>query len=268
MESLTLIEEIEEPETVKTENKIIIKVEGLNLFYAEFQALNNINMNIAEKEITAFMGPSGCGKTTFLNCINRMNDLVPGCKVEGKITINDVDIYKNINVNQLRKKVGMVFQKPNAFPMSVYDNIAFGPRGHGIRKKADLDEIVCESLQKAGLWHEVKDRLHKPADELSRGQQQRLCIARAIAIGPEILLMDEPTSALDPASSGIIEELCTELKKNYTVLLVTHNMQQASRLSDKASFFLSGQCLEFGDTNEIFSNPKNEEFIKYINGQF
>ena len=164
--------------------------------------------------------------------------------------------------------MGMVFQKPNAFPMSVYDNIAFGPRGHGTRKKADLDEIVSESLQKAGLWHEVKDRLHKPADELSRGQQQRLCIARAIAIGPEILLMDEPTSALDPTSSAIIEELCKELRKNYTVLLVTHNMQQASRLSDKASFFLSGQCLEFGDTNQIFSNPKNEEFIKYLNGQF
>jgi len=250
------------------ENKIIVKVEGLNLFYEEFQALNNINMNIAEKEITAFMGPSGCGKTTFLNCLNRMNDLVPGCRIEGSITINDVDIYKNINVDNLRKKVGMVFQKPNVFPMSVYDNVAFGPRGHGTRKKADLDEIVSESLKKAGLWNEVKDRLNKPAEELSRGQQQRLCIARAIAINPEILLMDEPTSALDPASSGIIEELCKELKQNYTVILVTHNMQQASRISDKASFFLSGECLEFGVTNEIFSNPQNEEFVKYLHGHF
>jgi len=250
------------------ENNTIIKVEGLNLFYEEFQALDNINLRIAEKEITAFMGPSGCGKTTFLNCVNRINDLVPGCRIEGRITINDVDIYKDINVDQLRKKVGMVFQKPNVFPMSVYDNVAFGPRGHGTRKKADLDEIVSGSLQKAGLWHEVKDRLHKPADELSRGQQQRCCIARAIAIGPEILLMDEPTSALDPASSGIIEELCKELKENYTVLLVTHNMQQASRLSDKAAFFLAGRCLEFGDTDQIFASPKNGEFIKYLSGQF
>jgi len=249
-------------------NKTVIEVEGLNLFYEEFQALSNINMRIAEKEITAFMGPSGCGKTTFLNCINRMNDLVPGCRIEGRIAIHDVDIYKDINVNKLRKKVGMVFQKPNVFPMSVYDNVAFGPRGHGTRKKADLDEVVSDSLKKAGLWNEVQDRLHKPAAELSRGQQQRLCIARAIAIGPEILLLDEPTSALDPISSGIIEELCKDLKKNYAVLLVTHNMQQASRVSDKASFFLSGQCLEFGDTDQIFSNPQNEDFIKYLSGKF
>lgn len=265
MENSTLTEELK---GAAMGNKTIIKVEGLNLFYDDFQALNNINLDIAEKEVTAFMGPSGCGKSTFLNCLNRMNDLVPGCKIEGRVIINDVDIYKGINVNILRKKVGMVFQKPNVFPMSVYDNVAFGPRGHGTRKKSDLDEIVSESLHRAGLWNEVKDRLNKPAAELSRGQQQRLCIARAIAIDPEILLMDEPTSALDPTSTVIIEELCTELKRDYSVLLVTHNIQQASRLSDKAAFFLSGECLEFGDTDQIFSNPQNEEFIKYINGQF
>jgi len=249
-------------------NRTIIKVEGLNLFYEELQALSNVNLDIAEKEITAFIGPSGCGKTTFLKCINRMNDLVPGCVIEGKISINDVDIYGNINVDMLRRTVGMVFQKPNVFPMSVYDNIAFAPRGHGTRKKADLDALVIDSLTRAGLFQEVKDRLHKPADELSRGQQQRLCIARALAIGPEIILMDEPTSALDPISAEIIEGLCRELKENYTVLLVTHNMQQAARVSDKTAFFLLGQCLEFGETSQVFSHPQNEEFQKYISGKF
>jgi len=250
------------------ESRVIVKVEELSLFYDELQALSNVSMVIAEKQITAFIGPSGCGKTTFLRCINRMNDLVPGCRVEGRVLVNDVDIYGNINVDTLRRNVGMVFQKPNVFPMSIFDNIAFGPRGHGVRKKNDLDDIVSDSLTRAGLWHEVKDRLHKPADELSRGQQQRLCIARALAIGPEIILMDEPTSALDPISSEIIEELCKELKESHTVLLVTHNMQQAARISDKTAFFLMGHCLEFGHTSQVFSNPQNEECEKYISGKF
>jgi len=250
------------------ENRAIISVEGLSLFYEELQALNNVTMDIAEREITAFIGPSGCGKTTFLKCINRMNDLVPGCRTEGRVLLNDVDIYGDVNVDMLRITLDMVFQKPNVFPMSVYDNIAFGPRGHGTRRKADLDALIFDSLKRAGLWEEVRDRLYKPADELSRGQQQRLCIARALAIGPQILLMDEPTSALDPISSEIIEQLCKELKEHHTVLLVTHNIQQAARVSDKTAFFLSGQCLEFGETSQFFSNPQNEECQKYISGKF
>jgi len=247
---------------------ICIKVKDLDLFYGNFQALKKINLEIPKNEITAFIGPSGCGKTTLLKTFNRMIDLIDGCRIEGEIIINDTNIYSNIDVNNLRKKVGMVFQKPNVFPMSVYDNIAFGPRTHGIKKKHELDKIVEESLINAGLFNEVKDRLHKSALALSGGQQQRLCIARALAVNPEIILMDEPTSALDPISTGVIEELCEELKKTYTIVIVTHNMQQATRISDRTAFFLLGEMLEFGDTDELFSKPKNEKCERYITGRF
>lgn len=250
------------------ERKICIKVENLDLYYGNFQALKNINMEIAEREITAFIGPSGCGKSTLIKCFNRMNDIVEGCRIDGKIIVNGQDVYGNIDVNDLRKSVGMVFQKPNVFPMSIYDNIAFGIRTHGIKKRADIDQIICESLIKAGLWDEVKDRLNKTALGLSGGQQQRLCIARALAISPEILLMDEPTSALDPISTGKIEELCEELKQEYTIVIVTHNMQQATRISDKTGFFLLGEMLEFGETEQVFSYPKNEKCERYITGRF
>lgn len=245
-----------------------IEVKNLNLYYGDFHALKNINMSIKEKQLTAFIGPSGCGKSTLLKCFNRMNDLIEGCKVDGSITIGGDDIYKNIDVTRLRQNVGMVFQKPNPFPMSVYDNIAYAPRTFGIRKKSRLDEIVEESLLKAAVWDEMKDRLHKSALGLSGGQQQRLCIARCLAANPKIILMDEPTSALDPISTAKIEELCLGIKNDYTIVMVTHNMQQAMRISNDTAFFLLGEVKEFGNTNQIFSNPKDAETERYITGRF
>lgn len=245
-----------------------ITVENLDLFYGTFQALKNINLQIKEKEITAFIGPSGCGKSTLLKTLNRMNDLVEGCRIEGTILLEQENIYGGMDINLLRKRVGMVFQKPNPFPMSIYDNIAFGPRTHGVHSKAALDEIVERSLKGAAIWDEVKDRLKKSALGMSGGQQQRLCIARALAVEPEVLLMDEPTSALDPISTGKVEELAEELKKNYTIVIVTHNMQQAVRISDKTAFFLLGEVVEFGDTQQIFSMPKNKKTEDYITGRF
>ncbi len=247
---------------------IKLKIENLDLFYSEFQALKDINMAIAAKEITAFIGPSGCGKSTLLKSINRMNDLVEGCRIEGKILLDNEDIFGAMDVNILRKRVGMVFQKPNPFPMSVYDNVAYGPRTHGVKAKVKLDEIVERSLSAAAIWDEVKDRLRKSALGLSGGQQQRLCIARALAVEPEILLMDEPTSALDPISTTKIEDLATELKKDYTIVMVTHNMQQAARISDKTAFFLLGEAVEFGDTEKIFSMPQDKRTEDYITGRF
>ena len=246
----------------------IMKIEHLDLFYGDFQALKNVNMEIEKNEITAFIGPSGCGKSTFLKSLNRMNDMVAGCKITGKVTLNGQDIYKGMDVNDLRRRVGMVFQKPNPFPMSIYDNIAYGPRTHGIRNKAKLDEIVEESLRNAALWDETKDRLKKSALGMSGGQQQRLCIARALAVKPEILLMDEPTSALDPISTSKIEDLCMELKKSFTIVMVTHNMQQAARISDKTAFFLLGEVIEYGNTDQIFSMPKDTRTENYISGRF
>lgn len=244
------------------------KIEDLHLHYGSFHALKGINLEIAEKEITAFIGPSGCGKSTFLKTLNRMNDLVEGCKIEGSVMLDGQDIYNGINVNQLRKRVGMVFQKPNPFPMSVYDNIAFGPRTHGIRSKEKLDAIVEGSLKKAAIWDEVKDRLKKSALGLSGGQQQRICIARALAVSPDVILMDEPTSALDPISTSKIEDLVLELKKQYTVVMVTHNMQQATRVSDNTVFFLLGEIVEAGKTEQIFSMPKEKRTEDYITGRF
>ena len=246
----------------------IMNIENLDLFYGDFQALKNVNMEIEKNEITAFIGPSGCGKSTFLKSLNRMNDMVAGCKINGKVTLNGQDIYKGMDVNDLRRRVGMVFQKPNPFPMSIYDNIAYGPRTHGIRNKAKLDEIVEESLRNAAIWDETKDRLKKSALGMSGGQQQRLCIARALAVKPEILLMDEPTSALDPISTSKIEDLCMELKKDYTIVMVTHNMQQAARISDKTAFFLLGEVIEYGNTDQIFSMPKDTRTENYISGRF
>ena len=246
----------------------IMKIEHLDLFYGDFQALKNVNMEIEKNEITAFIGPSGCGKSTFLKSLNRMNDMVAGCKITGKVTLNGQDIYKGMDVNDLRRRVGMVFQKPNPFPMSIYDNIAYGPRTHGIRNKAKLDEIVEESLRNAAIWDETKDRLKKSALGMSGGQQQRLCIARALAVKPEILLMDEPTSALDPISTSKIEDLCMKLKKDYTIVMVTHNMQQAARISDKTAFFLLGEVIEYGNTDQIFSMPKDTRTENYISGRF
>ncbi|MEG1478028.1 MAG: phosphate ABC transporter ATP-binding protein PstB [Clostridiales bacterium] len=252
-----------------SEDKTVkLKIENLNLFYTEFQALKNINMDILSKEITAFIGPSGCGKSTLIKSINRMNDLVEGCRIEGEILLDGENIFGNMDVNILRKRVGMVFQKPNPFPMSVYDNIAYGPRTHGIKSKVKLDELVEKSLSAAAIWDEVKDRLKKSALGLSGGQQQRLCIARALAVEPEILLMDEPTSALDPISTSKIEDLAMDLKKDYTIVMVTHNMQQAARLSDKTAFFLMGEAVEFGETGKIFSMPKNQKTEDYITGRF
>ena len=245
-----------------------LTIENLNLFYGDFQALKNINMEIAAKEITAFIGPSGCGKSTLLKTLNRMNDLVDGCRIEGKVLLDGEDIYSCEDVNLLRKKVGMVFQKANPFPMSVYDNIAFGPRTHGITKKSILDEIVEESLRKAAIWDETKDRLNKSALSFSGGQQQRLCIARALAVEPDVLLMDEPTSALDPISTMKIEQLALDLKKDYTIVIVTHNMQQAMRISDKTAFFLLGDLVEFGKTKDIFTNPLHKKTEDYVNGRF
>ena len=246
-----------------------ITVESLNLHYGENHALKNVNMEIADHAITAFIGPSGCGKSTFLRCLNRMNDLVDGCRVEGKVILDGEDIYdKRVDTILLRKKVGMVFQQPNPFPMSIYDNIAYGPRLHGIKNKKELDEIVERSLQGAAIFEEVKDRLHKSALGLSGGQQQRLCIARALAVSPEVLLMDEPTSALDPISTLKIEELMETLKKKYTVVIVTHNMQQAARVSDDTAFFLVGEVVEKNATSEIFARPQDKRTEDYITGRF
>ena len=249
-------------------NKSKIKIENLELYYGNFHALKDVSMEVPEKEITAFIGPSGCGKSTLLKSLNRMNDLVEGCKITGKVLLDDQDIYRDMDVNLLRKRVGMVFQKPNPFPMSVYDNIAYGPRTHGIRSKAKLDEIVEKSLRDAAIWDEVKDRLKKSALGLSGGQQQRLCIARALAVQPEVLLMDEPTSALDPISTSKIEDLATELKKDYTIVMVTHNMQQAVRISDETVFFLLGEVVEAGNTEKMFSMPKDKRTEDYITGRF
>ncbi|MGN0629132.1 MAG: phosphate ABC transporter ATP-binding protein PstB [Oscillospiraceae bacterium] len=245
-----------------------ITIENLDLFYGDFQALKNINLEIAENEITALIGPSGCGKSTLLKTLNRMNDLVEGCRITGSVKLDGEDIYSNMDVNLLRKRVGMVFQKPNPFPMSIYDNIAFGPRTHGVRSKAKLDDIVERSLRDAAIWDEVKDRLKSPALGMSGGQQQRLCIARALAVEPEVLLMDEPTSALDPISTAKIEDLATELKKRYTIVIVTHNMQQALRISDKTAFFLLGEMVEFEETEKLFSVPKDKRTEDYITGRF
>lgn len=246
-----------------------ISVENLNLHYGENHALKDVNMEIADHAITAFIGPSGCGKSTFLRCLNRMNDLVDGCRVEGKVILDGEDIYdKRVDTTLLRKKVGMVFQQPNPFPMSIYDNIAYGPRLHGIKNKKELDEIVERSLQGAAIFEEVKDRLHKSALGLSGGQQQRLCIARALAVSPEVLLMDEPTSALDPISTLKIEELMETLKKKYTVVIVTHNMQQAARVSDDTAFFLVGEVIEKNATSEIFARPQDKRTEYYITGRF
>lgn len=246
-----------------------ISVKDLDLYYGDFKALKNINIEIEPNEITAFIGPSGCGKSTLLRCLNRMNDLIEGCKIEGSVLLDGTGIYgKNVDVNLLRKKVGMVFQKPNPFPMSIYDNIAYGPRTHGIKNKAQLDEIVETSLKNAAIWDECKDRLKSSALGMSGGQQQRLCIARALACQPEVILMDEPTSALDPISTSKIEELVLELKKKYTVVIVTHNMQQAVRISDKTAFFLLGDLVEYGQTDQIFSVPKDKRTENYITGRF
>ena len=245
-----------------------IEISNLNLHYGSFHALKNINLDIQEKEITAFIGPSGCGKSTLLKSINRMNDLVEGCKIEGKMLLDGEDIYRNMDTALLRKRVGMVFQKPNPFPMSIYDNIAFGPRTHGIRSKAKLDDIIERSLRNAAIWDELKDRLKKDALGLSGGQQQRLCIARALAVEPEVLLMDEPTSALDPISTSKIEDLALQLKQDYTIVMVTHNMQQAARISDRTAFFLLGEVIEYDETQKLFSIPQDKRTEDYITGRF
>ncbi len=243
-------------------------VSNLDLYYGDFKALKNVNLEMESNQIIAFIGPSGCGKSTFLKTLNRMNDLVEGCKIEGTVLLDGEDIFGEMDVNTLRKRVGMVFQKPNPFPMSVYDNIAFGPRTHGIRSKSKLDEIVERSLKNAAIWDELKDRLNKSALGLSGGQQQRLCIARALAVEPEVILMDEPTSALDPISTNKIEDLVMELKKNYTIIMVTHNMQQAARIADKTAFFLLGEVIEYDKTDNIFMRPKDKRTENYITGRF
>lgn len=241
----------------------------LNVFYGDFQALKDISIDIPEKQITALIGPSGCGKSTFLKTLNRMNDLIPSCRIEGEILLDNQDIYaKTINLNSLRKRVGMVFQQPNPFAMSIYDNVAYGPRTHGLKDKKSLDQLVEQSLRGAAIWDEVKDSLKKSALSLSGGQQQRLCIARALAVEPDVLLMDEPTSALDPISTLKIEDLVQQLKQDYTIIIVTHNMQQASRMSDKTAFFLTGDICEFGDTAELFTKPKDKRTEDYISGRF
>ena len=245
-----------------------LTISNMELYYGDFKALKGINLNIQANEITAFIGPSGCGKSTLLKSLNRMNDLVEGCRITGSILLDGEDIYGDMDINLLRKRVGMVFQKPNPFPMSVYDNIAYGPRTHGIHSKAQLDDIVEKSLRDAAIWDELKDRLKKSALGLSGGQQQRLCIARALAVQTEVLLMDEPTTALDPISTSKIEDLAVELKKDYTIVMVTHNMQQAARISDKTAFFLLGEVIEFGETEQIFSMPKNKKTEDYITGRF
>ena len=246
-----------------------MSVKDLDLYYGDFQALHKINLDIKEREILSFIGPSGCGKSTLLKCLNRMNDLVVGCKIDGEIKLDGDDIYaKNYDVNKLRKRVGMVFQQPNPFPMSIYENIAYGPKTHGIKNKAELDEIVESSLKQAAIWDEVKNDLKKSALSISGGQQQRLCIARALAVNPEVILMDEPTSALDPISTGKIEDLAQDLKDKYTIVMVTHNMQQASRISDQTAFFLNGVIVEKGKTVDIFTNPREEKTELYVTGRF
>lgn len=246
----------------------IISAKKMNLWYNENHALKDINIDIPEKEITAMIGPSGCGKSTFLKSLNRMNDLIEGCRIEGEITLRGEDIYAGYDVNMLRKSVGMVFQKPNPFPMSIYDNIAYGPRIHGVKSRVKLDEIVENSLRRAAIWDECKDRLKKSALGMSGGQQQRLCIARALAVEPDVLLMDEPTSALDPISTSKIEELAMELREKYTIIIVTHNMQQAARIADKTAFFLLGELVEFDSTEKIFSTPSDKRTEDYITGRF
>ena len=245
-----------------------IEINNLDLHYGSFHALKGVNLAIREKEITAFIGPSGCGKSTLLKTLNRMNDLVEGCKITGEVLLDGVDVYKDMDTALLRKRVGMVFQKPNPFPMSIYDNIAFGPRTHGIRSKAKLDDIIERSLRNAAIWDELNDRLKKDALGLSGGQQQRLCIARALAVEPEVLLMDEPTSALDPISTSKIEDLALQLKQNYTIVMVTHNMQQAARISDRTAFFLLGEVVEYDETAKIFSVPQDKRTEDYITGRF
>ena len=244
------------------------EIKDLQLYYGNFQALKNINMEVEEKKITALIGPSGCGKSTLIKTLNRMNDLVEGCKITGKVSLFNEDVYEGMDPNLLRKRVGMVFQKPNPFPMSIYDNIAFGPRTHGVKSKYELDQIVEKALRDAAIWDEVKDRLKKSALSLSGGQQQRLCIARALAVGPEVLLMDEPTSALDPISTSKIEELMMSLKEQYSIVIVTHNMQQATRISDKTAFFLFGELIEYADTEAMFSFPQDSRTEDYITGRF
>ena len=246
----------------------ILTAKNLNLWYGENHALKDINIELPEKQITALIGPSGCGKSTFLKCLNRMNDLVENCRIEGDVCFNNTDIYKNMDVSILRKKIGMVFQKPNPFPMSIYDNIAYGHRIHGIKSRVKLDEIVERSLKQAAIWDECKDRLKKSALGMSGGQQQRLCIARALAVEPQILLMDEPTSALDPISTSKIEDLAMELKEKYTIVIVTHNMQQAARIADKTAFFLLGEIVEFDETEKMFSTPRDKRTEDYITGRF
>ena len=245
-----------------------IEITNLNLRYGSFHALKNVNLSIREKEITAFIGPSGCGKSTLLKSINRMNDLVEGCRIDGRILLDGIDVYKDLEPSLLRRRVGMVFQKPNPFPMSIYDNIAFGPRTHGVRGKAKLDDVVERSLRSAAIWDELKDRLKKDALGLSGGQQQRLCIARALAVEPEVLLMDEPTSALDPISTGKIEDLALQLRQDYTIVMVTHNMQQAARISDRTAFFLLGEVIEYDETQKLFSIPQDKRTEDYITGRF
>ena len=253
-------------DTIAAKNKISVR--NLNLYYGTFHALKNVNVDAPEHEITALIGPSGCGKSTFLKTLNRMNDLEAGVKIDGEVQLDGVDVYKTMNAIELRKRVGMVFQQPNPFPKSVYDNIAYGPRINGIRKKSELDIIVERSLRQAAIWDELKDRLHKSALGLSGGQQQRLCIARTLAVEPEVILMDEPTSALDPISTTRIEDLAIELKKQYTIVIVTHNMQQAARISDKTVFFLLGEIIEQNETKELFQNPKDPRTEEYITGRF
>ena len=250
-------------------NNTKMLISNVNLWYGDFKAIKNINLDIKENEITAFIGPSGCGKSTMLKCLNRMNDLVEDCRIEGEMLLDGKDIYaSNYDVNLLRRRVGMVFQNPNPFPMSIFDNIAYGPRTHGIKDKQSLEEIVEQSLKGAAIWEEVKDKLDQKATELSGGQQQRICIARALAVEPEVLLMDEPTSALDPISTLKIEELVQDLKKDYTIIMVTHNMQQAARVSDKTAFFLTGEVIEMSDTEKMFSNPQDSRTEDYITGRF
>ena len=251
-----------------TDHSIKISVQNLNLFYGQFQALKNISMEINANEITALIGPSGCGKSTFLKTLNRMNDLEPGVSIQGEVCLDDKDIYKSMDATLLRRRVGMVFQQPNPFPKSVYENVAYGPRINGVRRKAELDEIVEKSLKQAAIWEELKDRLHKSALGLSGGQQQRLCIARTLAVEPEAILMDEPTSALDPISTSKIEDLAVELKKKYTIVIVTHNMQQASRISDRTAFFLLGELIEYNDTTQLFADPEHKKTEDYITGRF
>ena len=253
---------------IKEKNMSKIEIKNMELYYGDFKAIKGINLSIPPNEITAFIGPSGCGKSTVLRSLNRMNDLIEGCKITGEVLLDGKDIYKGMDVNLLRKRVGMVFQKPNPFPMSIYDNIAYGPRTHGIRSKVKLDDIVEKSLRDAALWDDVKDRLKKSALDMSGGQQQRLCIARTLAVEPEVILMDEPTSALDPISTSKIEDLAMELKDKYTIVIVTHNMQQAARISDKTAFFLLGEVVEYNNTGDLFANPRDERTESYITGRF